>query len=263
MALRGHPRSGVTMLARPLTLPAVSDLRSQSNAMRLARHRHVWVGADNPKRELLGRPLRLLRRTQAMFVEPFNNVQGSEARWYTEEAHGSTCWRPLRRRLRTCPTQASRPIRSSSLTVGAEWSRIRPKPLVQRMVRPSYQARARPQGVVRPRRIQLQPSPTAQHLAIDLQSHTEMVCDQVLLMAQSLGELGVSPLIEGVGASGFAMGAGRANLLPNPTVSLDLTPAARPSVDFPTQPLDEAMEPVQLDSIIHAIQEGDPRGASS
>ncbi|KAJ8899897.1 hypothetical protein K2173_019600 [Erythroxylum novogranatense] len=95
-----------------------------------------------------------------------------------------------------------------------------------------------------PTLVQLQPSPTAQHLAIDLQSHIEMVCDQVLLIGQVPGGLGASPLNEGVEASGLAVGAGH-------------------EVPIPTPQLDEPMVQVQQAVNIPTVPEGAPRGASA
>ncbi|KAJ8751667.1 hypothetical protein K2173_025827 [Erythroxylum novogranatense] len=63
-------------------------------------------------------------------------------------------------------------------------------------------ATSRGQGQLNPALIQLQPSVPDNHLAIELQSHTEMVCDQGLLIGQPLDKSEVSPLMEGLEASG-------------------------------------------------------------
>ncbi|KAJ8763771.1 hypothetical protein K2173_003553 [Erythroxylum novogranatense] len=52
-----------------------------------------------------------------------------------------------------------------------------------------------------PPSIRIQPSDSDKHLAIELQSHTEMVCDQGLLASPSSGVPAVSPLLEGLADS--------------------------------------------------------------
>ncbi|KAJ8761284.1 hypothetical protein K2173_001340 [Erythroxylum novogranatense] len=108
-------------------------------------------------------------------------------------------------------------------------------------------------GQLNPALIQLQPSTPENHLAIELQSHTEMVCDQGLLTGQPLGE---------TEASGLEAGSGSLDLLPNPYVPIALPPEARPSADLPIPQRDVAMGQAQLDVDVHDAQEGGPWGTS-
>ncbi|KAJ8774829.1 hypothetical protein K2173_017275 [Erythroxylum novogranatense] len=74
--------------------------------------------------------------------------------------------------------------------------------------------------------ISLQPTATTNHLALDIRSYTEMVCDQVLVPKQLPDSAKHSHLMEGVEAFRSGDRSGSEATLPPPTGPPDLSPEA-------------------------------------
>ncbi|KAJ8753079.1 hypothetical protein K2173_011847 [Erythroxylum novogranatense] len=85
----------------------------------------------------------------------------------------------------------------------------------------------------------------------------------VLLLDPILDDSKPSPLMDGVEASGLAVGVEIVALFTALSVPLNLIPAARSPVDLPIQQLDEAMGQAHIEVDIREEQQGGPTGASS